>query len=85
MEVEVQVFVEDVLTGERRQTSSAYLTFVGLDQEGRPKQVPPLLLTTRKERLQYQEALLRRRARLRLRRRHEAILGKATTRTTKVK
>ncbi len=83
MEVEVQVFVEDVLTGERRQTSSAYLTFVALDQEGRPKQVPPLLLTTRKERLQYQEALLRRRARLRLRRRHEAILGKATTRNKK--
>lgn len=85
MEVEVQVLVEDVLTGKRSQTSSAYLTFVALDPEGRPKLVPPLLTTTRKERLQHQEALVRRRVRLRLRRRHEAIMGKSTARSKKEK
>lgn len=64
IEVEVKVFLEDYLTGERRQTSSAFVTYVALDEEGRPKPVPPLVVKTAAEKLRYGEALERRRLRL---------------------
>jgi acyl-CoA hydrolase len=70
MEVEVRVFLEDPLTGARRQTSSAYLTYVALDPEGRPARVPPLLVQTAEERQRHREALARRRRRLALARSH---------------
>ena len=42
MEVGVRVETEDILTGERAHTSSAYLVFVALDKEtGKPRDVPP--------------------------------------------
>ena len=67
LEVQVQVFSEGTLTGERRQTSVAYLTFVTADQgEGRAE-VPPLLLDTDEERQRAAEAQSRRAARLRAR------------------
>jgi acyl-CoA hydrolase len=44
LEVEVEVFSEEILTGARRLTSRAYLTFVSIDAEGRPQPVAPLLL-----------------------------------------
>jgi acyl-CoA hydrolase len=66
MEVEVKVFLEDYLTGERRQTSSAFVTYVALDAAGKPKEVPPLVPRTREDRRRYREALERRRQRLAL-------------------
>ena len=42
MEVEVEVFSEDLRTGDRLQTSTAFLTFVALDPGGNPCEVPPL-------------------------------------------
>ena len=42
MEVGVKVLRESPLTGEIRHTSSAYLTFVALDDDGRPTPVPRL-------------------------------------------
>src|SRR6476619_2380838 len=42
MEVGVRVFAEDQRTCERRQTTRAYLTFVAVDTDGRPREVPPL-------------------------------------------
>ena len=44
LEVEVEVYSEEILTGERKLTSHAYLTFVSLDQDGKPKPVPPLAI-----------------------------------------
>jgi acyl-CoA hydrolase len=64
MEVEVKVHLEDFLTGERRQTSSAFVTYVALDQDGRPRDVPPLVPRTAEEKRRYREALARRRHRL---------------------
>lgn len=64
MEVEVNVYLEDYVQGERRQTSSAFLTYVALDQAGKPAQVPPLVPRTAEERRRYREALERRRRRL---------------------
>jgi acyl-CoA hydrolase len=64
MEVGVKVFSENVLTGERRHTSTAYLTFVAVDENRRPRQVPPLVLETADERRRYRKAAERRRFRL---------------------
>lgn len=64
MEVEVKVYLEDFLTGERRQTSSAFVTYVALDQKGHPKAVPPLMPRSPEEKRRYREALARRRQRL---------------------
>jgi len=44
LEVEVEVFSEGTTTGERKLTSHAFLTFVSLDSEGKPKEVPPLII-----------------------------------------
>jgi len=64
MEVEVKVFLEDYLTGKRRQTSSAFVTYVALDSAGKPAEVPPAIARTAEEKRRYREALERRRWRL---------------------
>ncbi len=64
MEIRVDVQSEDLLSGERRQTSTAYLTFVAIDAKGRPRPVPPLLLETEDEHREARDAEKRRAARL---------------------
>jgi acyl-CoA hydrolase len=64
MEVGVKVFSENVLTGERKHTSSAYLTFVAIDTDRHPHLIPPLILKTKAEHRRYREAESRRRIRL---------------------
>jgi acyl-CoA hydrolase len=64
LEVEVDVFSEETLTGLRRRTSRAYLTFVAINQEGSRQPIPPLTLTTDLERQKAAEAEERRQARL---------------------
>jgi acyl-CoA hydrolase len=68
LEVEVEVFSEITLTGERRLTSVAYLTFVTLEQDGHRAEVPPLVLETTDDRRRSDGAEARRQARLRARR-----------------
>jgi acyl-CoA hydrolase len=46
LEVEVEVFSEEIQTGDRKLTSRAYLTFVSLDKDGRPTRVAPLIVDT---------------------------------------
>jgi acyl-CoA hydrolase len=67
MEVGVKVFSENVLTGERKHTSTAYITFVAIDSEGRPRPITPLILETEDDRRRFREAGDRRRHRLELR------------------
>jgi acyl-CoA hydrolase len=64
MEVQVDVFSEESLTGERRLTSLAYLTFVAIDEAGRPVTVPPLVIETDEQRRVCREAGMRREQRL---------------------
>lgn len=64
MEVGVKVFSENILTGEVRHTSTAYLTFVAIDENGKPTPVPRLALQTKDERRRWREAVARRRQRL---------------------
>jgi len=64
MEVGVRVEAENPLTGERRHCSSAYLTFVALDESGQRVLLPPLKPETDDEKRRYAEAAERRRYRL---------------------
>jgi acyl-CoA hydrolase len=68
MEVGVEVYSENVLTGERKHTTSAYVTFVAIDENTRqPKVVRPLIVETPEEKRRYEEAAERRKTRLALR------------------
>src|SRR5437773_3070314 len=67
LEVQVDVYSEETLTGKRRQTSNAFLTFVAISQDGQRIPVPPLIVETDEERRVCEEARTRRAARLRKR------------------
>jgi acyl-CoA hydrolase len=67
LEVEVEVFSEEITTGVRRMTSRAFLTFVSIDTEGKRLPIPPLLLESEAERQKAAEANQRRAERLRAR------------------
>ncbi|NUQ38949.1 MAG: acyl-CoA thioesterase [Caldilineales bacterium] len=64
MEVGVRVEAENPLTGELRHCSSAYLTFVALDEQGQRVAIPPLIPETENEQRRYEEAAERRQQRL---------------------
>jgi uncharacterized protein (TIGR00369 family) len=53
MEVRVSVVAEDPLTGSRIHTNLAYLVYVAIDQQGRPRPVPPLYVETPEEQLRF--------------------------------
>jgi len=63
----VRVEAEDLRTGEVRNTASAYLTFVSLDEEGRPREVSPLILETEDDRRRCEAGHRRREERARIR------------------
>ena len=64
LEVQVDVFSEETLTGRRQLTSRAFLTFVAIDRAGGRVRVPPLLVETDDERRVCDEAHARRVQRL---------------------
>lgn len=64
MEVGVRVEAEELTTGRRRHTNSCYLTFVAIDRNGRPLEVPPLSPETPDEQRRAEAAAARRRRRL---------------------
>lgn len=64
MEVGVKVTTENLLTGDKRHTCSAYLTFVALDEDRKPTPIMPVLPETEDEKRRYQEAGERREYRL---------------------
>ncbi len=64
MEVGVKLWVENLRTGEVRHTSSAYLTFVALDENGTRIVLPPIAPETPEEQRRYDEAAERRAYRL---------------------
>jgi acyl-CoA hydrolase len=64
MEIGVRVEAEDLRTGNVRHAASAYLTYVALDERGKPTEVPPLILETDDERRRNREAVARKETRL---------------------
>jgi acyl-CoA hydrolase len=67
LEVQVDVFSEETLTGRRQQTSRAFLTFVAISHDGDRVAVPPLLIETEDERRVADDARERRAERLKQR------------------
>jgi len=72
MEIGVEIYSENMLTGERKHTTSAFVTFVAIDEFTRqPKPVRPLIVKTPEEKRRWAEAAERRKARLALRARNK--------------
>ncbi|HEX7475253.1 MAG TPA: acyl-CoA thioesterase [Dehalococcoidales bacterium] len=72
MEIGVRVETENLITGEKRHTGSAYLTYVALDESGRPRRIPGLILATDEEIRRNCEAKERREMRLKERKRENS-------------
>lgn len=68
MEVGVEVLARNPITGEERHTNSCFVTFVALDDDGRPTRVPQLLVEGDEERALFEEGRARREERLARRR-----------------
>lgn len=64
MECGAKVMSENLMTGTRKHTSSAYLTFVALDESNRPLTVLPVIPETEDEKRRWKEAGMRRDQRL---------------------
>ena len=75
LEVEVEVFSEETLTGVRRMTSLAYLTFVAVDRDSHRVPIPGLIPENDEDRRRTQEAEVRRTHRLAARKALEERLG----------
>ncbi len=75
MEIGVRIECENPLTGERRHTASAYLTFVALDDAGRPTAVPTVAPETPEEKRRFQEGQKRREDRIQWKSRLKAKLS----------
>ena len=65
MEVGCRVETEDMRSGTRRYVTKAYLTFVAVDEHGRPRPIQPLELVSEEDRRRHADAEFRRKARLR--------------------
>lgn len=65
MEVGCRVETEDMVHGTRRNVTKAYLTFVAIDHDGKPRAIPPLELVTEDDHRRHHDALNRRAERLR--------------------
>lgn len=64
MEVGIWIEAENLVTGERRHTNSCYVTYVAIDERGKPTPVPPVQPETETERRRYRAAEERRARRL---------------------
>ncbi len=64
MEIGIRIEAEDYKTGKVRHTASAYMTFVALDERGKPVKIPPLESVTEDEKRRNKEAVERRKNRL---------------------
>ena len=64
MEIGVRVDVETVPSGETRHVASAHLVFVGLDENGKPTRVPPVIAESDDEKRRQAQARIRREQRL---------------------
>jgi acyl-CoA hydrolase len=49
VEVEVEIFSEDPVTGSQCRTCSAFVTYVALDEKGKPTSIPPLICVSKEE------------------------------------
>ena len=67
MEIEVNVEAEDIAKGTRVHTGNAFVTFVALDQNGKPASVPKLRIESNEDKKRFEEGKLRMELRLKAR------------------
>ena len=60
MDITVEVYAEQIHTGERRHTHTAHVVFVAIDENGKPRRVPRLDPQTHEERERFEQARLHR-------------------------
>ena len=72
MEIGIKVLAEDIRTQQRRHVNSCYFTMVAVDDAGKPCAVPPLVPVSEIQARRYQQAALRKQARLELSRQLES-------------
>ena len=63
MEIGVRIEAQDPTTRKGTHTGSCYLTYVALNENGKPTPIPRLLVTTREEKRRFKQALTRRKLR----------------------
>ena len=63
MEIGVRIEAQDPTTRKGTHTGSCYLTYVALDEKGKPTPIPPLIITTPDEKRRFKEAVARRKVR----------------------
>jgi len=63
MEIGIRIEAENMLLGTRRHTNSCYVTYVALDRDGKPTEVPSLLPETDAEKRRFEAGRARRRRR----------------------
>ncbi len=59
MEIEVKVEAEDIVTGIKTVTGTAFVTFITLDENGKPTPAPKLALKTDDDRIKFKEGKIR--------------------------
>lgn len=59
MEVFTKAITEDLITGEKKVCTTAFLTFVAIDKDGKPVAVPPVYPETKQEKMLHESAKLR--------------------------
>ena len=63
MEIGVRIEAQNPITGKTAHTGSCYLTYVAIDERGRPHSIPKILPATSEERRRFKQALTRRKLR----------------------
>ncbi len=79
MEVSVNVFAENIKSGKTILTNKAYITFVALDEGGKPSQVPPIIPETEEEKINFSQGEVRRQERLKRKNMEENTDGNTVT------
>jgi acyl-CoA hydrolase len=67
MEIGMRVIAENFLTNLIRHTTTSFFTMVAINEQGKPTAVPPLIINNETQQRRYNEALLRKEARLKMR------------------
>ncbi len=85
MEIGVRIEAECLTTGTHTHVSSAYLTFVALDEEDKPTPVPKLIPETKEEKRRFEDAKKRREIRMQKVKTHKHIQQPCIARPEKLK
>ena len=59
MEIKIELDAESLITGKRHHANTAYLIMVGIGEDGKPAEVPPLLVSTEAQQRRFEEGKAR--------------------------